>query len=113
MAIPRVKKKTEKQKYREGVRQNKEQAQALMNNYQEAKFEAVRNANYVAFAITVRCLKCFGFGKKRIETFLEAYLALVQELADHRCTPEGTIQATLELTGVDAKKMMDEVYGWR
>ena len=113
MAVPRIKKKSDKQKYREEVKKTRAQAEELMNKYKEAKFESVKNANYVSFAITVRCLKCFGFGKKRIERFLEAYLALVEELADKRCTPEGTIQATLELTGIDVKKMMDEVYGWR
>ena len=62
-------------------------------------------------AIVVRTLWTeYGWRDKRIARFVEGYLALMQEVADGRSTVQREIADCKALTGVDVKKLIDELY---
>ena len=72
-------------------------------------FEIVKMTNYLHLAIIVRILwTVYGWRSKRIADFLEAYLSLMQEVADHRNSVNGLIKDTKEMTGIDVVKLLDE-----
>lgn len=74
-------------------------------------FEIVKTTNYVTLAALVRVLYgVYGWREKRIAKFLESYLSLMQEIADHRNTPIGLIRDTKKLTNIDVKELLDNVY---
>ena len=61
-------------------------------------------------AIMVRTLhQVYGWKKEQLEEFIESYIALMEEVG--RCnTVEGLIRDTKELTGIDVRLMLDEVF---
>ncbi len=72
--------------------------------------EIVEDTNYLNLAIFIRVLnKDFGFGKKRLQTALESYLALMEEVADRRATVQDQIVATKVLTGIDCREFLNYV----
>lgn len=72
--------------------------------------EIVEDTNYLNLAIFIRVLKKdFGFGKKRLQTALESYLALMEEIADRRATVQDQITATKVLTGIDCREFLNYV----
>ena len=72
-------------------------------------FEIVKMTNYLHLAIIVRVLwTVYGWRGKRIGAFLEAYLSLMQEVADHRNSVNGLIKDTKEMTGIDVVKLLDD-----
>ena len=78
---------------------------------QREPFEIVMFANYLNMAIVVRTLWTeYGWRDKRIARFVEGYLALMQEVADGRSTVQREIADCKALTGVDVKKLIDELY---
>lgn len=73
-------------------------------------YEIVKATNYVNLAAMTRTLyHVYGWRKKRIEDFLESYLALMQEIFDKRSNVKQFIADTEELTGFNVKKMLDEL----
>ena len=73
-------------------------------------FEIVKMANYLHLAIIVRVLwDVYGWRSKRVADFLEAYLSLMQEVADKRNSVNGIIRDTKDLTGVDVVKLLDDI----
>ena len=72
--------------------------------------ELVSQTNYLNLAIMVRILyMCYGWRKKRLSDFCEAYLALIREIIDKRSTVRVFIKDTFELTGVDVYSLLDSV----
>ncbi len=75
----------------------------------KSPFEIVKTANYVLIAVLVRTLWTeYGWRHKRIARFLEAILSLLDE--SRRFGYERLIKDTYDLTGVDVKKLVDEIY---
>lgn len=73
-------------------------------------FEIVKTTNYLHMAVIVRVLwTVYGWRSKRIADFLEAYLSLMQEVADKRNSVNGLIKDTKDLTGVDVVKLLDDI----
>ena len=71
-------------------------------------FEIVKMANYVNIAAIVRTLyTVYGWREKRIANFLESHLALLSEVQTFGVWQ--MIKDTEELTGVDVKKLFDEI----
>lgn len=78
---------------------------------QRDPFEIVMLSNYLNMAIVIRTLWTeYGWKDKRIARFLEGYLALMQEVADGRRKVWQEIEDYKNLTGVDVKKLLDELY---
>lgn len=74
-------------------------------------FEIVKMANYLTIAVIVRVLWMdYGWRDKRLARFLESYLVLMEETADKRSGVNEFIKDTKELTGIDVKKLVDELY---
>lgn len=77
----------------------------------KSPLDIVKTCNYLSLAIIVRCLwDCYGWRNKRITQFVEAYLALLNEVVDKRNSIEGMIRDTKERTGIDVRKLIDELY---
>lgn len=94
MAVPRSKKKKKPETHRPA----------------KTPFEIVKMANYVIIAVVVRTLwTVYGWRHKRIADFLEAILSLLDE--SRRFGYDRLIKDTYDLTGVDVKKLVDEIYG--
>ena len=92
MAVPRSKKKKKPERHRPA----------------KTPFEIVKMANYVNIAALVRTLwTVYGWREKRIAYFLESHLALLNEIG--RISAVQFIKDTEELTGVDVKKLFDEI----
>ena len=73
-------------------------------------FEIVKMTNYLHLAIIVRVLwDVYGWRSKRVADFLEAYLSLMQEVADKRNSVNGIIRDTKDLTGIDVVKLLDDI----
>lgn len=73
-------------------------------------FEIVKMANYLHLAVIVRVLwDVYGWRSKRVADFLEAYLSLMQEVADKRNSVNGIIRDTKDLTGIDVVKLLDDI----
>lgn len=78
---------------------------------QREPFEIVMLSNYLNMAIVIRTSWTeYGWKDKRIARFLEGYLALMQEVADGRRKVWQEIEDCKNLTGVDVKKLLDELY---
>ena len=78
---------------------------------QRDPFEIVMLSNYLNMAIVVRTLWTeYGWKDRRIARFIEGYLALMQEIADGRVSVQQGIADCKTLTGVDVKKLLDELY---
>ena len=74
------------------------------------RWELIKTANYVVIAAAVRTLwTVYGWRHKRIAYFLEAILSLLEE--SRRFGYERLLKDTYDLTGVDVKKLVDEIYG--
>ena len=66
--------------------------------------------NYLHLAVIVRVLwDVYGWRSKRVADFLEAYLSLMQEVADKRNSVNGIIRDTKDLTGIDVVKLLDDI----
>ena len=92
MSVPKAKRKTKPTKMK-------------------SPFELVRDTNKLNLSVTVRILyTVFGFRKKRLERFLEAYISLMQELSDKRSTVRSLSKDTEDLTGIDTMALLDEVF---
>ena len=73
-------------------------------------FEIVKMTNYLHLAIIVRVLwDVYGWRSKRVADFLEAYLSLMQEVADKRNSVNGIIRDTKDRTGIDVVKLLDDI----
>lgn len=73
-------------------------------------FEIVKMTNYLHLAVIVRVLwDVYGWRSKRVADFLEAYLSLMQEVADKRNSVNGIIRDTKDLTGIDVVKLLDDI----
>lgn len=73
-------------------------------------FEIVKVTNYLNLAVMVRCLvTVFDWNKEKIDEFMKAYLALMQETADHRVSIKKSIKDTEELTGINVKELLDKI----
>lgn len=82
------------------------------NRSAKTPFEIVKSTNYLNLAVIVRTLyQVYGWRSKRLAGFLESYIVLMQEVVDRRSTVSQFIHDTKELTGIDVKKLLDEVYG--
>ena len=96
MAIPRARKK----KKDEVRRPPKDR---------EERWAIIRTATYVVIAAAVRLLWTeYGWRDKRIAFFLEGILSLLDE--SRRFGYERLLKDTYELTGVDIKQLVDEIY---
>lgn len=74
-------------------------------------FEIFMTSNYLNMAIVVRTLWTeYGWKDRRIARFIGGYLALMQEIADGRVSVQQGIADCKTLTGVDVKKLLDELY---
>lgn len=72
-------------------------------------FEIVKVTNYLNLAVMVRCLATvFDWDREKLDEFMEAYLALMQETADHRVSIKQSINDTKEITGIDVKELLDK-----
>ena len=92
MSVPKAKRKTKQTKIK-------------------SPFEIVRDTNKLNLSVVVRILyTVFGFRKKRLETFLEAYISLIQEISDKRSTVRSLSKDTEDLTGIDTMALLDEVF---
>lgn len=81
-----------------------------------ASFEMVRKANLLNLSINIIIMKTmYGFGKKRLSDYVEAYMALMTEVSDQRASVEELIKSCREITGFDAEELMDDVFAerWR
>jgi len=80
-------------------------------NKQETRPTAIfMTANYFTLAIVLRILyQEHGFRAKRLGGFIASYLALMAETSDGRNSVNGMIRDTKELTGIDVKKIINEV----
>ena len=96
MAVPKAKKKKKPETHRP-PRDNQE------------RWDIIRTANYVVIAAVVRTLwTVYDWRHKRIAYFLEAILSLLEE--SRKFGYQRLISDTYELTGVDVKKLVDEIY---
>lgn len=78
---------------------------------QKDPFEIVKLSSYLNMAVVVRTMwTVYAWKSKRIAGFIESYLSLMQEVADGRRTVKDEIEDCLSLTGVDVKKLIDELY---
>lgn len=95
MAVPRAKKKKTGRKPKSG-------------------WEYVKQTTYLNLAIVIRELFTVnGFSKEEIDEFLEGYVALMDEMDGKRNTVAGIVKDTKDLTGIDVKKVLDEVFDRR
>lgn len=70
----------------------------------------IKLTNELNLAITLRTLKSiFGFGNKRLATFLESYMVLMEEVQDSRLTVPQAVEEAKEITGIDIVKMLDNL----
>ena len=96
MAVPRAKKKQKP----EVKRPPKDR---------EERWQIIRTATYVVIAALVRTLWTeYGWRDKRIAYFLEGVLSLLDESS--RFGYQRLLKDTYEMTGVDVKKLVDELY---
>lgn len=92
MAIPKAKKPKKKE----------------INKPTKTPLEIVKMANYVNIAAIVRTLwTVYDWREKRIAKYLEAHMALLDEAG--RFGVGQMIKDTKDLTGIDVKKLVDEV----
>lgn len=78
---------------------------------QKSNWEYVKQTTYLNLAIVIRELYTVnGFTKAQIDEFLEGYVALMDEMDGRRNTVAGIIRDTKDLTGIDVKKVLDEVF---
>lgn len=73
--------------------------------------DIVKNTNYVN--ISVLCLvlwDVYGWRKKRITDFFDAYIALLAESVDRRMGTKGFINYCYEKTGINVVELIDEMY---
>lgn len=81
--------------------------------------QIVEQTNYLNLAIFLLTLKTeYGFGKKRLANVLESYLALMQEVADKRCTVKQATRNAKQLSGIDPEAFLKDVMennyeGWK
>lgn len=72
-------------------------------------YELVTRTNYVNLAIMVRTLHMvYDWDKEHLEEFCEAYVALVREFGDHRTHYKEFVKDTIELTGINVIKLLDD-----
>lgn len=72
-------------------------------------FEIVKVTNYLNLAIMVRTLATvYDWSREQLDEFMESYLALMQETADHRVSIKQSIQDTKDITGIDVAELLDK-----
>ncbi len=70
----------------------------------------VEMTNQLNFAALIRTLvTCYDWNREQVDEFIEAYLALIEEIYDQRETVPQFIRATEEMTGVNVKTLISEV----
>ena len=95
MAVPRAKKK------------KKSNPQKTVDWY-------IHRATYLQFAVMVRNLMtAFDYTREQMEEVLEGHLALLDEIYDGNHTVEGVMKDAKELSGIDSKKLVDELFAKR
>lgn len=73
--------------------------------------DVVEKSTHLLLSVCVRTLwTVYGWRKQRIMKFVEAYAALMQEVSDGRRKVWQEIEDCKNLTGVDVKKLLDELY---
>lgn len=72
----------------------------------------VELTNQLNLACMIRVLKYeYGFGKVRLERFLESYLAYLDESYDERnFTVQSFVKDTEEMTGYDIKALLSDIH---
>lgn len=71
--------------------------------------DVVRECNCLHIAFVVRQLHAYGWRKKRINDFLGGYMSLLDEVVDHRLSVNGAIKDAEDVTGIDIRKLVDEL----
>ena len=95
MAVPKAKKKKPAQHHRPT----------------KTPFEIVKMTNYLNLAVMIRTLyTVYGWRNKRLGNFIEAYIALLEEVGQGNSV-NGLIRDTKDLTGIDVKAFLDEIWG--
>ena len=95
MAVPRAKKK------------KKSKPQRSIDEY-------IHRATYLQFAVMVRNLMtAFDYTKEQIEEVLEGHIALLDEIYEGNNTVEGVMKDAKELSGIDSKKLVDDLFAKR
>lgn len=94
MAVPKAKKKKKK----------KSKPQRSVDWY-------IHRSTYLQFAVMVRNLMtAFDYTKEQIEEVLEGHLALLDEIYGGNNTVEGVMKDAKELSGIDSKKLVDDMF---
>ena len=74
-------------------------------------WEYVKQTELLMINIFIRTMwTVYGWRRKRIMDFLEANLALLQEVADGRTSVQKMGKDTKEITGIDAEELLNELY---
>ena len=77
---------------------------------QVPRFEIIKLQNLLHISIMVRVLwTVYGWREKRIGYFLEAYMSLLGEVWDQRCTVNQMIDGTKDMTGHDIRQLVDDM----
>lgn len=64
-------------------------------------------ANQLNFAIMVRTLfMVYDFNKEQLDEFCESYIALLEEIVDHRATVNEFVRDTKALCGIDVAELV-------
>lgn len=70
----------------------------------------IKLTNELNLAITLRTLKSiFGFGNKRLATFLESYMVLMEEVQDRRLTVSQAVKEAEEIAGINIKELLERL----
>ncbi len=95
MAVPRAKKKKK-------------------NGPQKSIDDYIHDATYLQVSVMIRNLMtAFDFSKEKMVEVLEGHVALLDEIYDHNNTVKGAIKDADELSGLDTKKLVDDVFARR
>ena len=74
----------------------------------------IKRATYLQFAVMARNLMtAFDYTKEELEEVFEGHVALLDEIYEGNNTVEGVMRDAKELSGIDAKKLVDEVFARR
>jgi len=88
----------------------KENSSKALEREKSKNLKLVKMTNQLNIAVNLRTLKTvFGFGNKRLATFMESYLALMSEVQDSRLTVPEAVEEAKEITGIDIVKMLDNL----
>lgn len=97
MAVPRAKKK----------KKDKDKPKRSIDWY-------IHQATYLQFSVMFRNLMtAFDYTPEQMAEVLEGYLALLDEIYEGNHTVAGVMKDAKELTGIDVKKVVDDMFAKR